>query len=158
MQSGEYCATWLGPELPGDQRRDDALSMSYSSEPLEEDYAIVSAPKVCLTLSSNKAQAQIAVRLNQIHPDGASTRITYGVLNLSHYIMQGLANNDLDPRLERVCHAHKCKLSIMQKHHAGKTELRNCLGILNVCEGAFQSNHDDVRVPCPIYYSLKRAC
>ena len=85
MQSGEYCAIWLGPELPGDQRRDDALSMCFTSEPLEADYAIVGAPKVCLTLSSNKAQAQIAVRLNHIHPDGASTRITYGVLNLSHY-------------------------------------------------------------------------
>ena len=23
---GEYCAIWLGPELPGDQRRDDARS------------------------------------------------------------------------------------------------------------------------------------
>ena len=50
-----------------------------------EDYAIVGASKVCLTLSSIKAQAQIAVRLNHNHPELASTRITYGVLNLSHY-------------------------------------------------------------------------
>ncbi|MBR7518793.1 hypothetical protein KC217_24320, partial [Mycobacterium tuberculosis] len=29
MMGGEYCAIWLGPELPGDQRRDDALSVCY---------------------------------------------------------------------------------------------------------------------------------
>ena len=86
MQSGEYCAIWLGPELPGDQRKDDAMSMCYTSSPLSEDYAIVGAPKVHLKLSSDKPQAQLAVRLTHIHPDGASTRITYGVLNLSHRV------------------------------------------------------------------------
>jgi hypothetical protein len=35
-------------------------------------------------MSADQPQAQVAVRLNHIHPDGASTRITYGVLNLSH--------------------------------------------------------------------------
>ncbi|MEK9977653.1 MAG: CocE/NonD family hydrolase, partial [Paracoccaceae bacterium] len=86
MQSGEYCAIWLGPELPGDQRKDDAMSICYTSSPLSEDYAIVGAPKVHLKLSSDKPQAQLAVRLTHIHPDGASTRITYGVLNLSHRV------------------------------------------------------------------------
>ncbi|MEK9733110.1 MAG: CocE/NonD family hydrolase [Paracoccaceae bacterium] len=86
MQSGEYCAIWLGPELPGDQRKDDAMSICYTSSPLSEDYAIVGAPKVHLKLSSDKPQAQLVVRLTHIHPDGASTRITYGVLNLSHRV------------------------------------------------------------------------
>ena len=39
---------------------------------------------ITLRLLSDTPQAQIAVRLNHVHPDGASTRITYGVLNLSH--------------------------------------------------------------------------
>ena len=30
--------------------------------------------------------AQIAVRLNHVHPDGAVTRITYGVMNLTHHL------------------------------------------------------------------------
>ena len=81
---GEYCAIWLGPELPGDQRRDDALSACWTSAPLESDTVILGAPKVCLTCLSDQPQCQIAVRLNHVHPDGASTRITYGVLNLSH--------------------------------------------------------------------------
>ncbi|MBE1283080.1 MAG: CocE/NonD family hydrolase [Rhodobacteraceae bacterium] len=84
LQSGEYCAIWLGPELPGDQRADDALSACFDSAPLETSMEIVGAPKIHLRLSADRPQAQIAVRLNHVHPDGASTRITYGVLNLSH--------------------------------------------------------------------------
>ncbi len=82
--SGEYCAIWLGPEMPGDQRGDDAFSACFDSAPAREDMDIVGAPRVTLTLAADKPQAQMAVRLCHIHPDGASTRITYGVLNLSH--------------------------------------------------------------------------
>ncbi len=82
--AGEYCAIWLGPEMPGDQRQDDALSCCFDSPPLESAMDIVGAPRLTLRLASDRPQAQIAVRLNHIHPDGASTRITYGVLNLSH--------------------------------------------------------------------------
>ena len=82
--SGEYCAIWLGPEMPGDQRRDDALSVCFDAESAEAETDIVGAPDVQLTLTSDQPQAQIAVRLCDVHPDGASTRITYGVLNLSH--------------------------------------------------------------------------
>tara|TARA_R110002049_G_scaffold23781_6_gene84734 strand:- start:123364 stop:125358 length:1995 start_codon:yes stop_codon:yes gene_type:complete len=83
-EGGEYCAIWLGPEQPGDQRADDALSACFDTGPLAQDMDIVGAPRLTLTLSADRPQAQIAVRLNHIHPDGASTRITYGVLNLSH--------------------------------------------------------------------------
>lgn len=84
MQGGEFCAIWGGPELPGDQRADDAFSAVFLSDPLDKDTDLVGAPVVRLTISSDKPQAQIAVRLNHIHADGASTRITYGLLNLSH--------------------------------------------------------------------------
>ncbi|MEM6371882.1 MAG: CocE/NonD family hydrolase [Pseudomonadota bacterium] len=84
--AGEYCAIWLGPELPGDQRRDDALSATFDSDALEADLAITGAPVVRLTLSADQPVAHIAVRLNHIHPDGAATRITYGVLNLARHV------------------------------------------------------------------------
>ncbi|WP_170325853.1 CocE/NonD family hydrolase [Ruegeria arenilitoris] len=84
LEGGEYCAIWLGPDMPGDQRADDALSACFDGAPLAEDMDIVGAPRVRLRLSADRPQAQIAVRLNHVHPDGASTRITYGVLNLSH--------------------------------------------------------------------------
>lgn len=84
--SGEYCAIWLGPELPDDQRADDAMSTVFKTEPLQEHRDIVGAPQITLTLMSDKTQGQIAVRLLDIHPNGASTRITYGVMNLSHHL------------------------------------------------------------------------
>lgn len=82
--AGEYCAIWLGPELPGDQRSDDAKSVCFDGAPLGQDTDIAGAPRVTLRLRSDQPQGQIAVRLNHVHPDGASTRITYGVLNLTH--------------------------------------------------------------------------
>ena len=84
MDGGEYCAIWLGPEMPGDQRADDARSACFTSAPLDKDTDIVGAPRISLRLEADAPAAQIAVRLNHIHPDGAATRITYGVLNLAH--------------------------------------------------------------------------
>ncbi len=81
--AGEYCAIWLGPELPGDQRIDDGRSLTFDGPPLIEALDIVGAPHVTLALAVDRPQAHIAVRLNAINPDGSVERITYGVLNLS---------------------------------------------------------------------------
>ncbi|GGH58101.1 CocE/NonD family hydrolase [Frigidibacter albus] len=83
MDSGEFCAIFLGPEMPGDQRRDDALSACFDSAPLGQT-DILGAPTLRLRLKSDRPVAHVAVRLNHVHPDGASTRITWGVLNLCH--------------------------------------------------------------------------
>ena len=84
--AGEYCAIWLGPELPGDQRRDDARSACFDTAPLTHDLSIIDAPVLRLGFSANAPLAQMAVRLTHVHPDGASTRITYGVLNLARHL------------------------------------------------------------------------
>ncbi len=84
MAGGEYCAIWLGPELPGDQRIDDEKSACFDSEPLHAPFDIVGAPVIRLSLSADRPSAMVAVRLCDVDPDGASTRITYGVLNLCH--------------------------------------------------------------------------
>ncbi|MFK7879025.1 CocE/NonD family hydrolase [Roseobacter sp.] len=83
-ESGEYCAIWLGPEMPGDQRQDDALSACFDTAPLDVDTDLVGAPRVKLELQCDSPHGQIAVRLCDVAPDGASTRITYGLLNLTH--------------------------------------------------------------------------
>jgi putative CocE/NonD family hydrolase len=84
MDGGEYCAIWLGPEMPGDQQADDAKSACFDTAPLAASIDIVGAPIVALSLSADRPAAMVAVRLCDVHPDGASTRITYGVLNLCH--------------------------------------------------------------------------
>ncbi len=87
LSSGEWCAYGLGkiaPELALDQRCDDAGSLVYDGKPLAAPIVILGRPVVRLKLAADKPQAQIAVRLNAIHPDGSVERITYGLLNLSH--------------------------------------------------------------------------
>jgi putative CocE/NonD family hydrolase len=84
MDGGEYFPFTFGPELPGDQRGDDALSLCFDQPPLAEPLDIVGAPELQLLLASDRPQANIAVRLCDVHPDGASELISYGVLNLAH--------------------------------------------------------------------------
>ncbi|GAA4120169.1 CocE/NonD family hydrolase [Aminobacter aganoensis] len=84
MDGGEYCAIWLGPELPGDQRADDAKSACFDGAVLDAPLDIVGSPLIRLKLAADRKQAMVAVRLCDVQPDGASTRITYGVLNLCH--------------------------------------------------------------------------
>ncbi|RUM97402.1 CocE/NonD family hydrolase [Pseudaminobacter arsenicus] len=84
MSGGEYCAIWLGPELPGDQREDDAKSVCFDTAALESPLDIVGSPVIRLKLAADRRNAMVTVRLCDVQPDGASTRITYGVLNLAH--------------------------------------------------------------------------
>ena len=93
LSAGEYFPMALAtddhntpgpPELPGDQRSDDALSVCFDTPPLQQDTALLGAATLHLCLSSATAQAQIFVRLCDVHPDGASTRIAHGMLNLAH--------------------------------------------------------------------------
>jgi uncharacterized protein len=83
-QGGEFCAIWLGPEMPGDQRTDDALSLCFDTAPLPQT-DILGAPSLRLKLRADTPAGQVAVRLNHVHPDGPSTRISWGVLNLTHH-------------------------------------------------------------------------
>ncbi len=72
------------PECPSDQRADDARSLCFDSAPLDDALSILGAPAVELDLSSDQPSALVAVRLCEVLADGASTQITYGVLNLTH--------------------------------------------------------------------------
>jgi predicted acyl esterase len=83
FDGGEYCIIWLGPEFPGDQGKDDKGSLTFDSPVLTEDMEIVGQPVVELTLMVDKPVAHIAVRINDIWPDGAVSRITYHLQNLS---------------------------------------------------------------------------
>ncbi|MGI9483132.1 MAG: CocE/NonD family hydrolase [Hyphomicrobiales bacterium] len=84
LDGGEFYVMWLGPEFPGDQARDDEKSVCFDTGPLGTELDICGAPEVVLDISSDKPTAQIAMRLNDVAPDGKVTRITFGVLNLCH--------------------------------------------------------------------------
>lgn len=86
LEGGEYFAFSAGPEMPGDQRHDDAYSLCFDTAPIVQTTDIVGAPTVKLRLCVDKSQAQIVVRLNHILPDGSATRVSFGVLNLTQHL------------------------------------------------------------------------
>jgi uncharacterized protein len=81
---GEWCIIWLGPEYPGNQRDDDENSLCFDSPVLRVPMDITGAPSITLDISVDRPVAFLAARLNDIWPDGAVSRITYGLLNLTH--------------------------------------------------------------------------
>ncbi len=86
LASGEYMPWFaFGPadELPGDQQQEDAGSLVFDFQIDEDDVCILGNPQVELSLQSDKPQALIAVRLCDVWPNGQSTLITRGILNLS---------------------------------------------------------------------------
>lgn len=84
MVAGAWCPYGTPGDDPADQRGDDGNSVVFDTAPLEERLEIFGAPVVELELVSDRPQANVAVRLCDVFPDGASARVSYGVLNLSH--------------------------------------------------------------------------
>ncbi len=84
LYGGKWYSSGGAPDLPYDQRLEDGGSLCFETDPLDERLEIHGAPIIDLEVSSNKSQAMIAVRLSDISPDQKATRVTYGMLNLSH--------------------------------------------------------------------------
>jgi hypothetical protein len=85
LDAGAWCAYALPGDMPLDQRRDDALSLSLDSEPLTDTTEIFGNVTVSLRVSADRPSAFVVARLCDVWPDGASTLIARGVLNLCHH-------------------------------------------------------------------------
>ncbi len=83
--AGKWCSYSATPDLPHDQREEDGGALVFTSRTLEEPLEILGAPVVELDLSSDQQFGQVAVRLSDVAPDDKATRITYGLLNLTHH-------------------------------------------------------------------------
>ncbi|MFI6578180.1 CocE/NonD family hydrolase [Nocardiopsis sp. NPDC050513] len=84
QHAGKWCSYNAPPDLPHDQREDDGGSIVFDSVPLRERIEILGSPVVDLELSVDRPDAMVAVRLCDVTPDGEATRVTYGLLNLTH--------------------------------------------------------------------------
>ncbi len=85
LDAGAWCPYGNPADLPGDQRRDDAVSLSLDSPPLQERTELLGRPRLRLRVASDQPAAFVVARLCDIAPDGSSTLITRGVLNLCHH-------------------------------------------------------------------------
>jgi hypothetical protein len=87
LAGGEWCPHGIGgygPQYPTDQREDDARSLVFETAPLASAVEILGPPAVNLRLSVDRPVAYLAVRLNDVFPDGRVARASFGVLNLTH--------------------------------------------------------------------------
>lgn len=87
LSVGQFAGKWASynapPDLPYDQREEDGGSLVFDSEPLTERLEILGSPSVDLDLSVSEPVAMVAARLSDVSPDGAATRVSYGLLNLT---------------------------------------------------------------------------
>ncbi len=127
LASGEYSSFGGAGEWPGDQRIDDAGSLVFDSAPLAEDIDIVGGANFTVTLASDRPQANLIVRLGDVAPDGAVTRITLGMLNLCHRgghetprpLTPGAAVTvavPLDQMAYRLAAGHRLRLSLSTQY------------------------------------------
>jgi uncharacterized protein len=83
-EAGVWCSEGQSADLAGDQRPDDALSLTFDSDPLEEPLDLLGFPEAVLELSVDRPNALLVVRLCDVFPDGTSALVSRGLLNLTH--------------------------------------------------------------------------
>ncbi|MBK6327489.1 MAG: CocE/NonD family hydrolase [Chloroflexi bacterium] len=84
LDAGTWGAYGLPGEPAGDQRADDGQALSFTSAPLAEAVEILGYPAVDVTVAADQPLALLSVRLCDVAPDGASTLVSWGLLNLTH--------------------------------------------------------------------------
>ncbi len=88
VTAGRDCGRWGGygggsPDPAVDQRREDGAALTFDTAPLDADLFLLGAPVVELTAAANCPALNLTARLTDVAPDGTSTLITWGVLNLT---------------------------------------------------------------------------
>jgi len=82
--AGKWCSYAATPDLPHDQREEDGGALVFTSHRLDETVEIFGAAQVDLVVASDQPVAMVAIRLSDVAPDDKATRVTYGLLNLTH--------------------------------------------------------------------------
>jgi putative CocE/NonD family hydrolase len=94
LSVGQFAGKWASynapPDLPYDQREEDGGSLVFDTDALTERVEILGSPTVELEFSVNEPVAMVAARLSDVAPDGAATRVTYGLLNLTRRGADGM--------------------------------------------------------------------
>lgn len=82
--AGKWCSYNAPPDLPYDQREEAGGSLVFDSDVLTERVEILGAPEIELACATDRPVAMVSVRISDVAPDGRATRVTYGLLNLTH--------------------------------------------------------------------------
>ena len=82
--AGVWCANGYPDEIADDQNPDDARSITFTSEPIPAPLEVLGFPVARMTLTVDRPQAVVAVRLCDVAPDGSSLLVSWGLWNLTH--------------------------------------------------------------------------
>lgn len=77
--------------LARDLRPDELRGLTYTTPPLDGPLSLIGQPEAVLHLSASMPVATCVVRLSEVTPDGVSSLVATGVLNLTHRL------SDVDP-------------------------------------------------------------
>ncbi|PRY69781.1 CocE/NonD family hydrolase [Halomonas ventosae] len=110
LYAGKWCSYNAPPDLPHDQRDEDGGSLIFQTPRLEAPLEICGSPLVELELAADQPVAMVAVRLSDIAEDDKATRVSYGLLNLTH--------RDSDEHPEPLEPGRRYRVRIPLKHIA----------------------------------------
>ncbi len=117
---------WWGDWSP-DQRVGDSTSLTFETDPLEEDVTVLGFPKAHLTVSATARRANWFVTLNDVAPSGATTIVTGAGANGTHRL-SSVEPRDIDPgkefQLDIELHATSW---IFRKGHRIRVSVSNAL-------------------------------
>ncbi|NUK10391.1 CocE/NonD family hydrolase [Streptomyces lunaelactis] len=83
LDAGRFLPLGNDADLPPDQREEDARSACFEFPVTGDPIEILGRPRVTLRLRLDVPHGQAAARVCDVAPDGSSTLVTRGVLNLS---------------------------------------------------------------------------
>jgi predicted acyl esterase len=78
---GPFGVNWA---MPLDQRVDEVHSLVYTADPLDESVEVTGVSRAVLHVSSTAPVSILSVKLCDVAPDGTSSLVTRGYLNLGH--------------------------------------------------------------------------
>jgi len=81
LSNGYWSAGGISFYLPGDQRSDEAYSLTFTTDPMDRDLRLLGWPQVFLHASSSARIAAFVAKLADVAPDGRSALIVDGSLN-----------------------------------------------------------------------------
>jgi len=82
---GPFWLPWgADGEAAADQRAEDGRSLVFDSSPLDEPLELLGEPLLRISLVPRSSTGQVVARLCDVAPDGRSTLVTFGLLNLCH--------------------------------------------------------------------------
>ncbi len=142
-QSGRYLSGLaVDGDFAPDQSADDALALTFDSEPLKQTLSLCGVPKLKLWVASDQPQAHIIARVMMVAPDGYATRISMGVKNIALNKAQTRArrlqpgkfmtvNLDLDSLAYQIPKGFKIRIAIASTyfHQIIPNETPNILSI-----------------------------